>query len=115
MTPDPPHRESEVATRVAPAPVGESTELQRVRLERDAALEELAFLREQMRSMEAFYAHQFELEYARLYAEHRGFLEQLARLSAESHRRVQRDDPMRAHADTTPSDPTDATLLPPER
>ena len=115
MVPDPSDRESEVVTRVAPAPVGESTELQRVRLERDAALEELAFLREQLRSTEAFYAHQFELEYARLYAEHRGFLEQLTRLSAEFHRRAGPDDPMRAYARTTPSDPTDATILPPER
>jgi hypothetical protein len=115
VTSDPPDLETNAVVQVATAPDGEPSELQRLRVERDAALEELAFLREQMRSMEAFYAHQFELEYARLYAEHRGFLEQLARLSAESHRRVQRDDPMRAHADTTPSDPTDATLLPPER
>ena len=66
-----------------------------MRGELDAAQEEVAFLREQLRSTQAFYAHRFELEYARLYAEHRGFLDELTRLSAEFHRRARRDDPMR--------------------
>jgi hypothetical protein len=115
VTADPPDRQSEAATHADTAPVEELSELQRMRVERDAALEELAFLREQLRSTEAFYAHRFELEYTRLYAEHRAFLEQLTRLSAEFHRRARRDDPMREDARTAPSDPTDATLLPQER
>jgi hypothetical protein len=103
-----------MVTRVATTPVGESSELHRTRMERDAALEELAFIREQLRSTEAFYAHRFELEYARLYAEHRGFLEQLTRLSVEFHRRAQGDDP-REDASSTPSDPPEVSLLPRER
>jgi hypothetical protein len=115
VTSDSPDRESEAVTHTATAPIGESSELQRMRVERDGALEELAFLREQLRSTEEFYAHRFELEYARLYAEHRGFLEQLTRLSAEFHRLARRDDPMREDERTAPSDPTDATLPPQER
>ena len=115
MTSDPLDPESNALVQVATAPVGEPSELQRMRVERDAALEELAFIREQLRSTEAFYAHRFELEYTRLYAEHRAFLEQLTRLSAEFHRRARRDDPMREDVRTAPSDPTDATLLPQER
>jgi hypothetical protein len=115
VTADVPDCESEAATRVGTTAEGDSLELQRVRAERDAALEELAFLREQLRSTEAFYAHRFELEYARLYTEHRGFLEQLTRLSAEFHRRARRDDPMREDARPAPSGPPDASLLPRER
>lgn len=51
-----------------------------MRLERDAALEDLAFLREQLRSTEAFYAYQFELVHARLQAEHRSVLSELGRM-----------------------------------
>jgi len=115
VTSDPPNLETDAVVQVAPAPGEESSELQRMCVERDAAVEELAFLREQLRSTEAFYAHRFELEYTRLYAEHRGFLEQLTRLSAEFHRRARRDDPMREDALTAPSDPADAALLPQER
>ena len=115
MTSDPPDLETNAVAQVATAPDGEQSELQRMRVERDAAEEELAFLREQLRSTEAFYAHRFELEYTRLYTEHRAFLEQLTRLSAEFHRRARRDDPMREDARTALSDPADATLLPQER
>ncbi|HEX7977524.1 MAG TPA: hypothetical protein VF461_02920, partial [Gemmatimonadaceae bacterium] len=45
----------------------ESNALQYMRLERDAALEELAFLREQLRSTEAYYAHRLEVMFAGLY------------------------------------------------
>ena len=114
MTWTPSDLETSAVSQVATAPDEELSELQRMRVERDAALEELAFLREQMRSTEAFYAHRFELEYTRLYAEHRGFLEQLTRLSAEFHRRARRDDPMREDARSGSSDPADATLLPQE-
>jgi hypothetical protein len=115
VTPDPPDLETNAVVQAATPPDGEPSELQRMRVERDAALEELAFLREQLRSTEAFYAHRFELEYTRLYAEHRAFLEQLTRLSAEFHRRARRDDPMREDERTAPFDPTDATLFPQER
>lgn len=83
-----------------------------MRVERDQALEELAFLREQLRSTEVFYAHRLELEYARLYAEHRGFLDELTRLSADFHRRARRDTPARADAHVGPSDPAGGTLPP---
>ena len=71
--------------RVEPAPAEppadeESSALQRMRLERDAALEELAFLREQICGAQAYYEHQFELVVARLYSEHRSLLEELTRL-----------------------------------
>ena len=58
----------------------ESSALQRMRMERDMALEELAYLREQLRSTEAYYAHRFELLFAGLYSGHREFLEELMRL-----------------------------------
>jgi hypothetical protein len=115
MTSDAPDRESEAATCVETATNGDSSELQRTRVERDAAREELDFLREQLRSTEAFYAHRFELEHTRLYADHPGFLEQLTRLIAEFHRRARRDDPMQEDARSAPSDPPDASLLSPDR
>jgi hypothetical protein len=114
VTSDPLDSESNAPVQVATDPIEESSELQRMRVERDAALEELAFLREQLRSTEAFYAHRFELEYTRLYAEHRAFLEQLTRLSAEFHRRARRDDSMREGARPASSDSKTA-LLPQER
>jgi len=114
VTSDPLDSESNAPVQVATDPIEESSELQRMRVERDAALEELAFLREQLRSTEAFYAHRFELEYTRLYAEHRAFLEQLTRLSAEFHRRARRDDSMREGARPASSD-SKTTLLPQER
>jgi hypothetical protein len=83
MTPDLPDPEREPADSAGATALAESRELQGMRAERDAALEELAFLREQLRSTETFYAHRFELEYARLDAEHQGFLEQLTRLSSD--------------------------------
>ena len=57
----------------------ESSALQHLRAERDAALEELAYLREQLRSTEAYYAYRFELVLRGLYSEHRDVLEGLAR------------------------------------
>src|SRR4051812_6645517 len=90
--------------------VGEPSELQRLRAERDQALEELVFLREQLCSAEAFYAYRIELEYARLYAEHRGFLDELTRLSAEFHRRARRDTPTREDPRGDPPEPADTTL-----
>ena len=67
-------------TRHEPTSSEESSALQHLRMERDAALEELAYLREQLRSTEAYYAHRFELLFAGLYSEHREFLEELMRL-----------------------------------
>jgi hypothetical protein len=90
--------------------VGEPSELQRLRAERDQALEELVFLREQLCSAEAFYAYRLELEYARLYAEHRGFLDELTRLSAEFHRRARRDTLTREDPRGDPAGPADATV-----
>ena len=68
------------APSAEPTSSDESIVLQRMRLERDAAVEELAYLREQLRSTEAYHAHQFELLFAGLYSEHRDFLEELMRL-----------------------------------
>jgi len=65
---------------VEPTSSEESSALQFVRMERDVALEELAYLREQLRSTEAYYAHRFELLFTGLYSEHREFLEELMRL-----------------------------------
>ena len=112
MTSDVPHHQAEAPPSSGATPIAEPSELQRMRAERDAALEELAFLREQLRSTEAFYAHRFELEYARLYAEHRGFLQELSQLSADFHRRSRRDDAMREDTRPAPSEPDGTPTLP---
>jgi hypothetical protein len=92
MISDPLDQEHQLASS-AESPPSESTSstessaMQRMRLERDAALEDLAFLREQLRSTEEFYEHRFDLVCARLYAEHRGLLNELTRLGGTRPRR----------------------------
>jgi hypothetical protein len=102
MTSDPPDQEGQLAsgaeppfaepTSSEPTSSTESSAMQRMRLERDAALEDLAFLREQLRSTQEFYEHRLDLVCARLYAEHRGLLNELTRLGAT---RPQRSRPYR--------------------
>src|SRR3954451_11657747 len=86
----------------------DSNALHRLRFERDAALEDIAFLREQLRSTEAFCAYRFE----RLHAEHRSLLNELARLGTGRHRRSRRDAPAREEVRAAPSEPADASLPP---
>ena len=54
----------------APDVTTQDAELAQLRAERDAALEQIAFLEEQLRSTVAFHAHLLERERVRLLAEH---------------------------------------------
>jgi hypothetical protein len=109
MISDSPDHESVAPSSSGTSATSDLQELQRIRAERDAALEELAFLREQLHSAETFYAHRFEVEYARLADDYRQYLEELTRLSAEFYQRSRRDGPMREDERSAPSDPTDLT------
>ena len=57
--------------------------LAQLRAERDAALEEIAYLKEQVRSTSAYHAHLFEQERDRMHAEHQALLRELAILGEE--------------------------------
>jgi hypothetical protein len=70
--------------------------LERTRAERDLALEEVAFLREQLRNIQAHHVSRLESEYARLCEAYQSFLEELPpRLSAAFHWRTWRENTKR--------------------
>jgi hypothetical protein len=109
VTPDLTDRQRQAPVSSSPSANSESTELEQVRDERDAALEELAFLREQLQGTEAFYAHRFELEFRALYEDHQRFLEGLTQLSAAFHRRLRQENPVRDNPEVS-SGPADSTI-----
>jgi hypothetical protein len=109
---DRPLATSSEPVHVEATPEVESTALQRMRLERDTALEDLAFLREQLRSTEAFYAHRFELAWESLHTEHRSLLDELTRQGAERQRPSHRVGPEREKVQAAHCEPADVPLLP---
>ena len=77
-----------VAASSPPEPVVDP--LAQLRAERDAALEEVAFLREQLRSAEAYHQHELARERSRLIEERDAVLRELALLGDELQRRARR-------------------------
>ena len=65
--------------------------VEQLRAERDAALEEIAFLREQLRSTRAYHLHELEEQCAHLHAERKLLLRQLAIFGERLHRRSRRE------------------------
>jgi hypothetical protein len=59
-----------------------------LRAERDAALEEVAYLREQLRSVSAYHAHQLEEERGRMFDERTQLASELAAMRDELRRRT---------------------------
>ena len=66
----------------------EDAALAPLRAERDAALEEVAYLEEQLRSTSAYHAHQLEEERRRMFDERTQLANELATLREEIHRRT---------------------------
>lgn len=79
-------------------PMFDDAALAQLRADHDAALEQIAFLEEQLRSTVAYHTHLFERERAHLLVEHQTLLRELATLSDELQRRA-RDEttPVAAH------------------
>ena len=85
---DPSHDPSRDARALPADPMPTDAALAQLRAERDVALEEIAFLKEQLRSMSAYHAHLFEQERAYMHAEHQALLRELALLGEELQRRA---------------------------
>jgi hypothetical protein len=69
-------------------PMPEDAVLARLRAERDAALEEVAYLEEQLRSLRAYHAHLLDEERRRMFDERTGMATELASLREELQRRT---------------------------
>lgn len=87
-----PHDPSRDARALPADPMPDAAALAQLRVERDAALEEIVFLKEQIRSVSAYHAHLLEQERARMHAEHQMLLRELAILGEELQRRA-REEP----------------------
>lgn len=75
--------------RIAPAdPAPEPTVLAQLRAERDAALEEVAYLREQLRSVSEYHTHLLDEERRRMFDERTQLATELASMREDLQRRT---------------------------
>jgi hypothetical protein len=79
---------AEPSPRFAPKDPMSDAVLGQLRAERDAALEELAFLREQLRSLSAYHTHLLDEERRRMFDERTELATEVATLREELQRRT---------------------------